>query len=110
MGTQDSNTVITVREEAGPLSFVFQNFLSSARSATLTLVGFKRKACGLWLPAQLAKCFMGADRGIVYKQNRQPLGEQGHQPLCLFSKRKEGQNDEKSSHGIFSTTDHKTLL
>lgn len=56
------------------------------------------------------KCFMGADSGIVYKQNRQPLGEQGHQLLCLFSKRKEGQNDEKSSHGLFSTTNSKTLL
>ena len=56
------------------------------------------------------KGLMGADSGIMCKQNRPPLGEPGHHLLCLFSERKEGQKYEKSSRGIFSTTGRKTFL
>lgn len=112
MGTQGSNTVITMREEAGPLSLVFQSFLSSMGSATLTWVGFERKVCGEWEPAQLRSVswVLTVANNIVYKQNRQPLAERGQQWLCISSKRKEGQNYEESSLGIFSTTSSKTFL
>lgn len=56
------------------------------------------------------KCLMGADSGILCKQNRRPLREPGHQLLCLSSKKKGGQKYEKSSHGIFRTAGSKILL
>lgn len=38
------------------------------------------------------KCLMGADSGIIYKQNGQPLREQGDQMFCLSSKGKKDNN------------------
>lgn len=38
------------------------------------------------------KSLMGADSGIIYKQNGQPLREQGVQLFCVSSKGKDDRN------------------
>lgn len=90
-------------------SLRFPEFAFIHSISDFNLGRFQKKSLLLMGTSPAGKCLMGADSGILCKQNRRPLREPGHQLLCLSSKRK-GQKYEKSSHGIFRTTGKEILL